>query len=68
MTLRALIQMTSNLAQLRGLYGTAHGRDGQHCGLQTRHARLAVAAGVAFIDFFSETYRHWEEVKSDSQC
>jgi len=52
-----LTQLTHNLAQLRGLYGTGHGRDGQHRGLQPRHARLAVASAVAFIDFVSETFR-----------
>lgn len=53
-----LTQLIHNLAQLRGLYGTGHGRDGQHRGLQPRHARLAVASAVAFIDFASDTYRH----------
>ena len=33
--LRNLTQMTSNLARLRGLYGTGHGRDGRHRGLTT---------------------------------
>lgn len=59
--LRNLTQLTNNLAQLRGLYGTGHGRDGQYRGLQPRHARLAVASAVAFIDFVSETYREREE-------
>lgn len=58
--LRNLTQLTHNLAQLRGLYGTGHGRDGQHRGLQPRHARLAVASAVAFIDFVADTYRHRE--------
>jgi AbiJ N-terminal domain 3/Abortive infection C-terminus len=58
--LRNLTQLTNNLAQLRGLYGTGHGRDGQHRGLQPRHARLAVASAVAFIDFVAVTYRHRE--------
>jgi hypothetical protein len=58
--LRNLTQLTSNLTQLRGLYGTGHGKDGQHRGLQPRHARLAVAAAVAFIDFVSETHRYRE--------
>jgi hypothetical protein len=58
--LRNLTQLTHNLAQLRGLYGTGHGRDGQHRGLQPRHARLAVASAVAFIDFVSETFRQRE--------
>lgn len=60
--LRNLTQLTNNLAQLRGLYGTGHGRDGQHRGLQPRHARLAVASAVAFIDFVSETFRHRERL------
>ena len=60
MILRNLTQLAHNLAQLRGLYGTGHGRDGQHRGLQPRHARLAVASAVAFIDFMSETFNHRE--------
>lgn len=61
--LRNLTQLTNNLAQLRGLYGTGHGRDGQHRGLQSRHARLAVASAVAFIDFIAETYRSRESAR-----
>lgn len=63
--LRNLTQLTNNLAQLRGLYGTGHGRDGKHRGLQPRHARLAVASAVAFIDFVSETYRQRENTKAE---
>lgn len=58
--LRNLTSLTHNLAELRGLYGTGHGRDGKHRGLQPRHARLAVGAAVAFIDFISETHRERE--------
>lgn len=64
--LRNLTQLTSNLAQLRGLYGTGHGRDGKYRGLQPRHARLAVASAIAFIDFVSETYRIQELNSSKS--
>ncbi|MFD0726298.1 abortive infection family protein [Lysobacter brunescens] len=60
--LRNLTSITHNLAQLRGLYGTGHGRDGQHRGLQPRHARLAVASAVAFIDFVAETYQEREQL------
>lgn len=63
LVLRNLTQLTNNLAQLRGLYGTGHGRDGNHRGLQPRHARLAVASAVAFIDFVSETYRQRESAE-----
>lgn len=59
--LRNLTQLTHNLAQLRGLYGSGHGRDGKHKGLQARHARLAVASAVAFIDFVCDTFREREE-------
>lgn len=61
--LRNLTQLTNNLAQLRGLYGTGHGRDGQHRGLQPRHARLAVASAVAFIDFVAETHAQRETMR-----
>jgi hypothetical protein len=61
--LRNLTQLTNNLAQLRGLYGSGHGRDGSHRGLQPRHARLAVASAVAFIDFVAETHRYRDAAK-----
>lgn len=61
LVLRNLTQIANNLAQLRGLYGTGHGRDGQHRGLQPRHARLAVASAATFIDFISETFRCRED-------
>jgi len=64
--LRNLTQLTNNLAQLRGLYGTGHGRDGQYRGLQPRHARLAAASAVAFIDFVSETFREREASSLDA--
>jgi hypothetical protein len=55
--LRNLAALTQYLAELRSLYGSGHGRDGRHRGLQPRHARLAVGAAVAFIDFVTETFR-----------
>lgn len=58
--LRNLATLTQYLAELRSLYGTGHGRDGKHRGLQPRHARLAVGAAVSFIDFVTETYRERE--------
>lgn len=54
--LRNLVALTQYLAELRGLYGSGHGRDGKHRGLESRHARLAVGAAVAFIDFMTETH------------
>lgn len=54
--LRNLGALTQYLAELRGLYGSGHGRDGKYRGLEPRHARLAVGAAVAFIDFATETH------------
>jgi hypothetical protein len=68
-TIRRILQnlsaMTQNLAELRGLYGSGHGRDGKHRGLEPRHARLAVGAAVAFIDFITETYHQRHGCKQE---
>lgn len=60
--LRNLSALPGYLTELRSLYGTGHGRDGNHRGLQPRHARLAVGAAVVFIDFVTETYRQRTEL------
>ncbi|MDE2726082.1 MAG: abortive infection family protein [Gemmatimonadota bacterium] len=59
-----LSALSQYLAELRGLYGSGHGRDGKHRGLQPRHARLAVGASVAFIDFVTATHREQDETGS----
>lgn len=51
-----LSALTQYLAELRGLYGSGHGREGKHRGLKPRHARLAVGAAVTFIEFITETH------------
>jgi hypothetical protein len=63
--LRNLAALTQYLAELRGLYGSGHGRDGRHRGLQPRHARLAVGAAVSFIDFVTETFRE-RQLRNDA--
>ncbi|MDA3857516.1 MAG: abortive infection family protein [Roseovarius sp.] len=55
-TLSNLASITKGIAELRGLYGSGHGRDGQHSGLEPRHARLAASCSIAFVDFATETY------------
>ncbi len=55
--LHNLSALTKYLTELRGLYGSGHGRDGKHRGLEPRHARLAVGAAVTFIDFVTETHK-----------
>lgn len=61
--LRNLASLTQYLAELRGLYGSGHGRDGKYQGLEPRHARLAVGAAVAFVDFVAATHRQRSAVK-----
>lgn len=65
--LRNLSALTQYMAELRGLYGTGHGRDGKHKGLEPRHARLAVASAVAFIDFVTETYHQRIEANDSAK-
>jgi len=45
------------LAELRGLYGTGHGKAAGTGGLQPRHARLAVGAATTLGVFFFERYQ-----------
>lgn len=47
----------NNLAELRGLYGTGHGKHGRAEGLSTRHARLAVGAASTLVMFLFETHK-----------
>jgi hypothetical protein len=63
MILRTLSTLTHNLAELRSMYGTGHGRRPGLKGLQPRHARLAVGAAVTFIEFVSETHLHQLELE-----
>jgi hypothetical protein len=56
-TLSSLGQITQGLAELRKLYGTGHGRSASHRSLSARHARLAVGAAAAFVEFVVSTYK-----------
>lgn len=46
----------NGLAELRGLYGTGHGKHGHTPGLSPRHAKLAVGAASALTVFLFETH------------
>ena len=46
----------NNLAELRGLYGTGHGKHGRSPGLASRHAKLAVGAAATLSTFLFETH------------
>jgi hypothetical protein len=54
--LRSIGSIGNDLAELRGLYGTGHGKHGQTTGLGVRHARLAVGAAATFCTFIFETH------------
>jgi hypothetical protein len=46
----------NGLAELRGLYGTGHGKHGTATGLSARHARLAVGAASTLTVFLFATH------------
>ena len=54
--LRNLGTIGSGLAELRGLYGTGHGKHGKTKGLGSRHAKLAVGAATTLVVFLIETH------------
>jgi hypothetical protein len=45
------------LAEIRGLYGTGHGKDGKTHAIKPRHAKLAVGAAAALATFLFETHK-----------
>ncbi|MGH9891755.1 MAG: abortive infection family protein [bacterium] len=47
----------NGLAELRGLYGTGHGKHGGTAGLKARHAKLAVGAAATLAVFLFETHK-----------
>lgn len=47
----------NGLAELRGLYGTGHGKHGTATGLSPRHAKLAVGAAATLAMFLFETHK-----------
>jgi len=51
-----LATIGSGLAELRGLYGTGHGKHGNAKGLTARHARLAVGAAASLCVFLFQTH------------
>lgn len=55
--LRNLGTIGNGLAELRGLYGTGHGKHGSATGLGTRHAKLAVGAASTLAIFLFETHK-----------
>ncbi len=46
----------NNLAELRSLYGTGHGKHGAASELSARHAKLAVGAAATLVTFLFDTH------------
>jgi len=63
--LDALSTITRTLGDLRNLYGSGHGRDARHVGIEPHHAHLALIAATAFIYFMTESYRRRGESEGD---
>jgi hypothetical protein len=55
--LQNLGTIVNNLAELRNLYGTGHGKEGKTKGLNVRHAKLAVGAASTLVHFLFDTYK-----------
>ena len=47
----------NGLAELRGLYGTGHGKRGKTSALSARHAKLAVGAAATLAIFLFDTHK-----------
>jgi len=52
-----LSTIVQGLAELRGLYGTGHGKEGRTLSLKPRHAKLAVGAAATLATFLFETHK-----------
>ena len=59
--LNNLSTVVQGLAELRGLYGTGHGKDGRTRGITPRHARLAVGTSTALVTFVFQTHLETKE-------
>jgi hypothetical protein len=58
-----LSTIVQGVAELRGLYGTGHGKDGKARGLQPRHARLVVGSASSLVTFVFETHLETREAQ-----
>lgn len=59
--LGGLGSIAQNIAELRNLYGTGHGRSSKKRGIEPRHARLASGVAAALVTFLLET--HWQRTE-----
>lgn len=55
----------NGLAELRGLYGTGHGKQGKAEDLRVRHAKLAVGAASTLVKFLFEMYKETQPADAE---
>lgn len=55
--LQSLGTIGNSLAELRGLYGTGHGKHGEFEGLLPHHARLAVGCAATLVTFLFDAHK-----------
>lgn len=65
--LRSLGTIGNDLGQLRGLYGTVHGKTANTQALKPRHAKLAVGAAATLVTFLVETHQENPANKAQQQ-
>lgn len=56
-TLSNLASVAQGLAEIRGLYGSGHGKHAHVSGLHSRHAKLAIGAATTLAVFLFETHQ-----------
>jgi hypothetical protein len=54
--LNSLGSVAQQVSELRNHFGTGHGRDTEHVGLQQRHARLVVGSVISLASFLYECH------------
>lgn len=64
--LKSLATIAHMTAELRGQFGTGHGKDARTKGLGPRHAKLAVGAASSVAVFLFETYMERQKTESNS--
>lgn len=57
--------IAQSMAEIRGLYGTGHGKHAKTSGLEARHAKLAIGAASTLAVFLYET--HAEKNRGEGQ-
>jgi len=52
--------IVGNIAELRNLYGSGHGKSASYKGLTVRHAKLAVGSSITLVNYLWDTHE-WKQ-------